>query len=181
MPVAAHPHIVVMGVSGCGKSTVGELLAARLELPFLDADSLHPITNVDKMAKGVPLTDEDRRPWLEEIGRRMAQADGGLVVACSALRRSYRELILSQCPTAFFVHLDGSRELLLQRLSEREGHFMPASLLDSQLATLEPLADDEPGTVLSLDAPGATPETLAGEAESALADEAAPAEEGRDG
>jgi carbohydrate kinase (thermoresistant glucokinase family) len=146
------PLIVVMGVSGSGKSTVGALLADRLHVPFLDADDLHPITNVDKMTAGVPLTDEDRWPWLEKVGEAMASASGtGIVVACSALKRSYRDAIRSEAPEAYFVYLDGSRELLASRLGSREGHFMPATLLDSQLDALEPLGDGEPGIVISVD------------------------------
>ena len=146
------PLVVVMGVSGSGKSTVGALLAGRLGVPFLDADDLHPITNVDKMSAGIPLTDEDRWPWLHAVGEAMARSgEAGMVVVCSALRQSYRDAIREQAPTARFVLLDGTRELLIARLGKREGHFMPGTLLDSQLATLEMLARDEAGTTLSLD------------------------------
>jgi carbohydrate kinase (thermoresistant glucokinase family) len=140
------PLLVVMGVSGSGKSTVGELLATRLAVAFLDADDLHPITNVDKMRAGIPLTDDDRRPWLAKVGAAMAAASPtGIVVACSALRRSYRDAIRAEAPGCVFVHLTGSRDLLASRLRQREGHFMPAALLDSQLDALEPLAPDERG------------------------------------
>ncbi len=142
------PLLVVMGVSGSGKSTIGALLAARLAVPFLDADDLHPITNVDKMSAGIPLTDDDRWPWLAKVGAAIAAASGtGIVVACSALKRSYRDAIRAEAPGSRFVHLAGSRELLASRLGSRETHFMPASLLDSQLAALEPLGDGEGITV----------------------------------
>lgn len=137
-----------MGVSGSGKSTVGELLAERLDVPFTDADDLHPITNVDKMSKGIPLDDDDRWPWLAVVGQTLAQATrSGLIVACSALRKSYRDAIRREAPGTSFVHLTGSRDLLASRLGKRESHFMPASLLDSQLDALEPLAPEEGITV----------------------------------
>jgi gluconokinase len=148
------PLVVVMGPSGSGKSTVGEALAARLGVPFVDADDLHPITNVDKMTAGQPLTDDDRWPWLKIVGRAVAEASAtGVVVACSALRRAYREAILAEAPETVFVELHGTRELLTERMGRREGHFMPATLLDSQLATLEPLADDEPGVRVDIAPP----------------------------
>ena len=140
---AQAPIVVVMGVSGSGKSTIGELVAEALSVPFIDADSLHPIANVEKMAAGHPLTDEDRWPWLAKVGQVLAAADAtGAVVACSALKRVYRDV---------FLHLTGSREVLASRLQHRSGHFMPPTLLDSQLATLEPLADDEPGIVVDVE------------------------------
>ena len=132
-----------MGVSGSGKSTVGAALAERLGTPFVDGDALHPLTNVERMAAGLPLRDEDRWPWLTAVGARLAEGD--VVVACSALKRSYRDAILAEEPTARFIHLTGSHELLDERMQQRLYHFMPASLLESQLATLEPLAADEPG------------------------------------
>lgn len=162
------PHIVVMGVSGCGKSTVGAALAARLGVPFLDADDLHPAANVAKMAAGHPLTDDDRMPWLARVGGELSAATGGLVIACSALKRSYRDAILAAAPATVFVFLNGSRALLESRMQHRAGHFMPASLLDSQLATLEPLAPDEPGITVALDT-GAAPAELARLAGAAVA------------
>lgn len=141
-----------MGVSGCGKTSVGIALAAALGVPFQDADDLHPAANVVKMAAGIALTDDDRMPWLALVGAELAAASEGLVIACSALKRVYREAILAAAPATRFVLLDGSRALLETRVEHRHGHFMPASLLDSQLATLERLAPDEPGVTVSLDA-----------------------------
>lgn len=147
------PRVVVMGVSGCGKSTVGELLAQRLGVPFVDGDRLHPAANVAKMSAGTPLTDEDRWPWLEAVGAAIAAEPDGAVMACSALRRVYRDVIRRAAPGTVFVHLHGSRELLAARMAARPGHFMPPSLLDSQLATLEPLGPDEDGVVLDVAPP----------------------------
>ncbi|MFK0040298.1 gluconokinase, GntK/IdnK-type [Paenarthrobacter sp. NPDC090517] len=143
-------HIVVMGVAGCGKSTIGAALAERLGAEFLDGDSLHPQANIAKMASGTPLNDDDRAPWLAEIGGRFPASNSSLVIACSALKRSYRDIIRSADPSVVFVHLHGSRELLNARMAARPGHFMPASLLDSQLATLEPLQDDEAGIIVDI-------------------------------
>jgi len=152
-------QVVVMGVSGSGKTTVGERLAAELGVPFVDGDALHPPANVAKMASGVPLTDEDRGPWLRIIGETLAgTAPEGVVVACSALKRAYRDLIRAEAPGTAFAELDGSRALLAERMAARPGHFMPVSLLDSQLATLEPLQQDEAGIRLDV---GGTPEQLA--------------------
>lgn len=134
-------HILIMGVSGCGKTTVGKRLAEETGAVFLDADNFHPAANLAKMAAGQPLTDEDRQPWLAMIAEKIRTlADAPFVLACSALRESYRQQLLAACPGMKIIHLHGSRELLLERLQKRQGHFMPASLLDSQLATLEPPA-----------------------------------------
>lgn len=133
-----------MGVSGCGKTSIGKLLSKELHLPFTDADDLHGQANKAKMASGIPLTDEDRWPWLDLVGLTVAMP-GGAVVACSALKKSYRDKILERSPDAQFVHLVGQRSELLTRLENRRGHFMPPSLLDSQLATLEKLGLGEPG------------------------------------
>lgn len=146
------PLLVVMGVSGSGKSTVGELLATTLGVPFADADDLHSEANVQKMAAGHPLNDDDRWPWLHSVGEELRRAGShGLVMACSALKRTYRELIIAAAPRTQFVFLDGERAVLEQRLGLRHGHFMPADLLDSQLATLQPLAPDEPGFTVSFE------------------------------
>jgi gluconokinase len=141
-----------MGVSGSGKTTVGAALAQRLRVPFADADDFHPPENVAKMAAGVPLDDADRLPWLHTIGAWLAaHADAGGVISCSALKRSYRDVLRAAAPTQFFVHLDGSPEVVARRVQGRPGHFMPATLVDSQFATLEPLGPDENGVALDLD------------------------------
>lgn len=151
--------IVVMGVSGAGKTTVGRLLAERLGLPFADADDFHPPSNVARMAAGVALTDADRQPWLHAIGRWIAAQDrAGGVVTCSALKRSYRDLLRAHCSAIFFLHLDGTREALAARMDRRTEHFMPPSLLDSQLADLEPLEPDERGG--TLDVTSSSPDLL---------------------
>ncbi len=141
-----------MGVSGSGKSTVGVALAEAVGYQFVDGDSLHPAANVAKMTAGIALDDADRWPWLARVGQVLAGSPG-IVVACSALKREYRDAIRSEAPDAFFVELDGSRTLLGERLGNRAGHFMPASLLDSQLATLEPLQSDEHGIRVGIDQP----------------------------
>ncbi|WP_242530526.1 gluconokinase [Nocardioides aromaticivorans] len=146
------PLIVVMGVSGSGKSTVGAALAQRLGVPFEDADDLHPAANIAKMSAGIPLDDDDRHPWLETIGEWLATHDGdGGVISCSALKRSYRDQLRAHAARAVFVHLHGTREVIARRQASRPGHFMPASLLDSQFDTLEQLADDEAGVVIDVD------------------------------
>ncbi|WP_429818334.1 gluconokinase [Ensifer sp. B1-9] len=130
--------IVVMGVSGTGKTSVGEAIAAACGYRFVEGDALHPEENIRKMSAGIPLTDADRWPWLKEIGRQLASGDAPLVVSCSALKRSYRDLLRESAgkPIAF-VYLHGDRDVLTGRMQRRTGHFMPASLLDTQLATLE--------------------------------------------
>ncbi len=144
-------RIVVMGVSGCGKSSVGLALAEALGARFIDGDDLHPEANKAKMAAGIPLNDDDRWPWLDLVGEALAESN--TVVACSALKRVYRERILAAAPGTFFVHLHGTRELLAQRMNARPNHFMPVSLLDSQLNTLELLGVDEPGVMLDIALP----------------------------
>ena len=140
--------IVVMGVSGAGKSTVGQLIAARLDCPFRDADSFHPPANIAKMSSGAPLTDEDRMPWLAAIAHwideRCGQGEPG-IVSCSALKRAYRQRIIGARRRVRLVYLKGDRALIGRRLEARRHHFMPASLLESQFATLEePRAGEHP-------------------------------------
>jgi gluconokinase len=130
--------VVLMGVSGSGKTVVGEALAKRLGIPFLDGDHLHPEANVAKMASGVPLVDADRWPWLDAIGAAIGAEPAGAIVACSALKKAYRDrLVTASGRPIVFVLLDGSQATLAKRLATRKGHFMPLSLLASQLATLE--------------------------------------------
>lgn len=145
-PSVSLQPIVLMGVSGSGKTTVGERLAQASGRIFIDGDALHPLANKEKMARGIPLTDEDRWPWLHVVGERLAVGDGP-IVACSALRRAYRDVLRESAPGAFFALLSGSHELLAARVAARHHEYMPASLLDSQLATLEPLGPDENGAV----------------------------------
>ena len=146
------PLVVVMGVSGSGKSVVGAALAQRLRVPFGDADDLHPAANIAKMSAGEALDDDDRRPWLEAIGVWLAgqDAEGG-VIGCSALKRKYRDQLRHHAPRVVFLHLDGSRDVIARRQASRPGHFMPTSLLTSQFATLERLAPDEAGVVIDVD------------------------------
>lgn len=141
----AAPVIVVMGVSGAGKSRIGRALADTLRLPFVEGDELHPPRNVALMAAGTPLTDEDRRDWLDAIAARLsaAGAGGGAVVSCSALKRAYRDRLRAAAPDVRFVHLHGAPELLRSRMQARAGHYMPPSLLQSQLDTLEAPQPDE--------------------------------------
>jgi carbohydrate kinase (thermoresistant glucokinase family) len=144
--------IVVMGVSGCGKSSVGEALAIKLNGNFVDGDDLHPEKNREKMASGIPLNDDDRWPWLEEVGKTLKN-QSNVVVACSALKRAYREKIREFEPQTRFVHLHGTRELLENRINSRADHFMPSSLLDSQISTLEPIEVDEKGREFDISNP----------------------------
>jgi carbohydrate kinase (thermoresistant glucokinase family) len=144
--------IVVMGVTGCGKTTVGIALAEALGIEFIDSDDLHSESNKKKMSSGTPLTDADREPWLKAVSRAL-QSHESVVVACSALKKSYRSTILAGAPTTKFVHLSGTKELIFARLSERSHHFMPIGLLDSQFQTLEPLNPEERGKVIDIDKP----------------------------
>ena len=137
---------VVMGVTGSGKSTVGVKLANALGVDFVEGDDYHPLENVKRMASGIPLTDDDRAGWLRALAMRIREANEagkGLVITCSALKRSYRDILRAGAPELRFVFLNGSGELIAERLTGRRGHFMPASLLDSQIATLEAPAPDE--------------------------------------
>ena len=148
------PLIVVMGVAGSGKSTIAAGLAEKLGVDFIEGDSLHPQANVNKMAGGVPLTDEDRWPWLDRIGDHIEaerQAGRGVVVSCSALKHIYRDRLRAKVQGRVqFVMLNGSKELIAKRMLGRKGHFMPQSLLDSQLATLEKPGPDEDAVILDI-------------------------------
>lgn len=144
---------VVMGVSGCGKSEVGAALAAALQLPFIEGDRFHPAANIGKMSAGIPLTDADREGWLRALQGELARActqEGGAVLACSALKRSYRDVLRGSGCRLRFAHLAGDRALIAERMGARTGHYMPTSLLDSQLRDLEPLALDEAGITLDI-------------------------------
>ena len=155
-PTSPPPVLVVMGVSGTGKSTVAGLLAGHLGWPMEEGDDLHPEASVDKMEQGVPLTDDDRWPWLERVGEWIDE-QGRLgepgVITCSALKRSYRDRL--RRPNVVFVYLAGTRETITGRMAARSGHFMPLSLLDSQLDTLEPPGADEQVITVEL---GGTPQ-----------------------
>jgi carbohydrate kinase (thermoresistant glucokinase family) len=155
------PLVVVMGVSGSGKSTVGDLVAESLGVPFVDGDHLHPMSNISKLREGEPLTDADKWPWLAIVGETLADAEqhGGMVIACSALKRQYRDAIRRAAPHVVFVLLGGSRELLAARLATRPEHlFSPAqaaraSQLSWQLAILEPLDEEEHGVSIDVSPP----------------------------
>lgn len=154
------PPMVMMGVSGSGKSTIGSLLAESLNATYVDADRLHSEDNREKMGSGEPLDDRDRQPWLRRVGEllHLRETDGAAaIVACSALKRSYRDILSAHAPSTVYIHLDGSRELIAARLSQREHHYMPPELLDSQLAALETLGTDECSIVVNIDQ---TPEEI---------------------
>jgi gluconokinase len=145
-------RLVLMGVAGCGKSSVGVALSAAMDLPYRDGDDLHPAENIAKMSAGQPLTDADRWPWLELVGR--ALCSGPMIIGCSALRRVYRDRItVAAGAPVCFVHLAGSRAVIEARMRSRQGHFMPPALLDSQFATLEPPASDENAVTVDIDQP----------------------------
>ncbi|MEM7299488.1 MAG: gluconokinase [Pseudomonadota bacterium] len=143
-----------MGVSGCGKSSVGASLASRFPVRFIDGDDLHPPRSIEKMASGQPLDDDDRAPWLTEIGKTLARADRPVLIGCSSLKRKYRDSIREHAGVDVrFIHLHADKSVLAERVNEREGHFMPPSLLDSQFAALEMLNEDELGCVVDISMP----------------------------
>ncbi|MFJ8696563.1 gluconokinase [Streptomyces roseolilacinus] len=158
--------VVVMGVAGTGKTTLGPLVAERLGAPYAEGDDFHPAANIAKMSAGVPLDDADRWPWLDAIGRWAGEHAGrGGVVSCSALKRSYRDRLRAAAPDAVFLHLAGDRALIEGRMAARRGHFMPTALLDSQFATLQPLGADEAGVAVDV---SGTPEEITDRAVAAL-------------
>ncbi|MCL2552771.1 MAG: gluconokinase [Actinomycetia bacterium] len=170
---APQPVIVVMGVSGSGKSTVGGLLAERLGVPYAEADDFHPPANIAKMSAGHPLDDADRAPWLDAIAEWIAaRGDHGGVVSCSALRRRYRDRLRVAAPDLFFLHLDGPPDLIASRLAARMQHFMPSGLLASQFEALEPLEAGEAGAVVPITG---GPQEIADRAIAALPGRTAPA------
>ncbi len=155
MPNHWGTAIVVMGVTGAGKSTIGALLAERLGRPLIEGDSLHPQANIAKMSQGMPLDDDDRLPWLKAIAARIDQArktNSPVVVTCSALKRRYRDILEDGHDGVGFVYLRGAKDLIAQRLAARTNHFMPPGLLDSQFAALQEPDDDEPSIVIAIDA-----------------------------
>ncbi|MFG2605243.1 gluconokinase [Streptomyces sp. NPDC048514] len=158
--------VVVMGVAGTGKTTIGPLLAARLGVPYAEGDDFHPQANIDKMSAGTPLDDGDRWPWLDAIGH-WAHGRAGLggVVSSSALKRAYRDRLRAVAPGAVFLHLTGDRKLIEDRMAQRQGHFMPTALLDSQFATLQPLEQDEAGVSVDV---GGSPQEITERAVRAL-------------
>ncbi|GHK03255.1 gluconokinase [Streptomyces sp. NPDC003753] len=163
------PHVVVvMGVAGTGKTTIGPLLAARLGVPYAEGDDFHPPANIAKMSAGIPLDDADRWPWLDAIGAWAHERAGlGGVVSSSALKRAYRDRLRAAAPGVVFVHLTGDRDLIEERMAHRQGHFMPTALLDSQFATLQPLEPDERGVAVDV---SGSPEEITARAVNALRD-----------
>lgn len=155
-PLRAPVHVVVMGVSATGKTTVAKALAEMLSLEFIEGDDFHTPHNLKKMAEGDPLTDEDREPWLRTLASMIEQRDAAgvsTVLTCSALRRPYRDILRTAKQDLYFIHLHADFDCLLERMSQREKHFMPSSLLQSQFDTLEPLEDDEEGAVVDVSPP----------------------------
>ncbi len=167
--MSAPPVVVVMGVSGSGKTTVGMRLAERLKVPFAEGDEFHPRSNIEKMSRGAPLTDDDRRPWLAAIARRIDDARRdrrGLVIACSALKRAYRDILIGDRRDVRLAYLKGSQSVIGERLGRRTGHYMPASLLPSQFAALEEPGADERPIVADV---ANSPEAIAGALAAAIA------------
>jgi gluconokinase len=167
-PMSAVDLVVVMGVTGSGKTTVGEGIATAMRWEYAEGDTFHSEANVAKMASGTPLSDEDRWPWLRAIGNWLGEHEASghsAVVTCSALRRAYRDLLRDGRPDVRFCHVHADAAVIKQRLAERRGHYMPPSLLASQLATVEPLQADEPGVVVSV---AGTPHDIVQRALSAL-------------
>ncbi|MCL8026087.1 gluconokinase [Nocardioides sp. BSK12Z-4] len=158
-----------MGISGSGKSTVGAALAQRLGVPFADGDDFHPPANIAKMSAGQALDDDDRAPWLDALASWLAEHGQGCVLSCSALKRVYRDRLRADAPDLALLHLDGPVEVIRERQATRPGHFMPATLLASQVATLEPLAADERGIVLDV---STDVDTIVARAAAALVDQA---------
>jgi gluconokinase len=147
-------RVVLMGVSGCGKSSVGEALSGLIGVPYVDGDGLHPAENVAKMAAGVPLSDDDRWPWLDKVGQ-VLRDQAPVIVGCSALKRVYRDRIQGEAGAVRFVYLEGPRDLIAGRMARRTGHYMPLSLLDSQFAALEPPVGEADAFAVSIDQPTA--------------------------
>jgi gluconokinase len=146
-------RIVLMGVAGCGKSSVGEMLAERMAVPYIDGDDLHPAENVDKMREGIALTDDDRWPWLDRVAAELNE-QAPMIIGCSALKRAYRDRIRDGAGgPVLFVHLAGSKALITERMSARQGHYMPVSLIDSQFAALEAPGPDEDSMTVDIDQP----------------------------
>ncbi|WP_051540678.1 gluconokinase [Ahrensia sp. 13_GOM-1096m] len=152
---ATSPSIIIMGVCGAGKSAIGAALAKHINRPFVEADDFHSTSNRTKMTNGIALTDADRTPWLEAVAKTALAANDGInpVIACSALKRSYRELLSTQLSGALFIHLSADRNILAERLQARKSHFVGVALLESQLASLEPLAKEENGITLDCNQP----------------------------
>jgi carbohydrate kinase (thermoresistant glucokinase family) len=148
-----NPILLLMGVSGSGKTTIGAMLAGRLGWKYAEADDFHPPANVEKMHNGIPLDDEDRKPWLEATAEWMKDQDRPAVVTSSALKRKYRDMLRAGRPDLRLVYLDGSRELIGNRMAARHGHFFPEQLLDSQFADLEPPGPEENPLIVSIDGP----------------------------
>lgn len=147
-------RLVIMGVAGCGKTSVGQALAAKTDLTYIDGDDLHPPANIAKMSAGIPLGDDDRKPWLFDVGRHLGAAGGQTAIGCSALKRKYRDWIRAEAGNEVaFIHLSAPREVIAERMNTREGHFMPPALLDSQFADLETLEPDEHGWEIDIAKP----------------------------